>query len=339
MKVSSLLVSAFAALTSSSPITSSKSLEARQSNKVAYLNTFFFGAEPKVYFDLSNGNNPLSFSILNGGQPVLTATSGTGGVRDPAIVLGGGAEEGQKWYILGTDLDIGKTNWNAAQRTGSLSIFVWESTDLVNWGTERLVRVENDEAGMVWAPEAIWDSSVNQYLVHWASKFYPTTDPSHQGTPSTTVIRFAHTSDFRTFTPPQTLIDYSPTNIIDLNILPLGGTSFARFLKNESSPRVFYETSSSGLAGPWTRPGGPDAIVRAGTEGPTAYLDNDVPGKAYVLLDYYGSDGYRPFESTDLTANAWRDSDRSAFPTNRRHGSVIGIGQREYDALRARYGS
>ena len=53
--------------------------------------------------------------------------------------------------------DVGQTTWDAAQRTGSRGIFVWESTDLVNWGNERLVVVEDATAGMVWAPEAIWD--------------------------------------------------------------------------------------------------------------------------------------------------------------------------------------
>ena len=52
-----------------------------------------------------------------------------------------------------------KTNWDAAQRTGSRGIFIWESTDLVNWSNERLVVVEDSTAGMVWAPEALWDAS------------------------------------------------------------------------------------------------------------------------------------------------------------------------------------
>jgi hypothetical protein len=50
-----------------------------------------------------------------------------------------------------------QTSWNAAVRTGSRGIFVWESSDLVNWLNERLVVVEDATAGMVWAPEAIWD--------------------------------------------------------------------------------------------------------------------------------------------------------------------------------------
>lgn len=98
------------------------------------------------------------------------------------------------------------------------------------------------------------------------------------------------------------------------------------------------ERSDSGLFGDWSRVGGEDAIIRSEVEGPAAYLDNEVEGKAYLLLDYYNSDGYHPVESTDLGANDWVDSDRTNFPTNRRHGSVIGVDQERYDALKASLG-
>lgn len=80
------------------------------SSLVGYLGAFFLGADPYVYFYRSDGNSPTSFKALNGGQPVLKPTKGTGGVRDPAIVQGGGAEAGKKWYIVGTDLNIGKVS-------------------------------------------------------------------------------------------------------------------------------------------------------------------------------------------------------------------------------------
>lgn len=68
---------------------------------------------------------------------------------------------------------------------------MWESTDLIKWTSERLVQVEDKTAGMVWAPEAIWDANKGQYLVHWASKFYAASDTAHTGTPSNIKIRFA----------------------------------------------------------------------------------------------------------------------------------------------------
>lgn len=79
-------------------------------NLQGYLGTFFLGNDPFVYFYLSNGNNALSLRALNRGQPVLRPTKGTGGVRDPSIISGGGAEAGKKWYIIGTDLHIGKVS-------------------------------------------------------------------------------------------------------------------------------------------------------------------------------------------------------------------------------------
>lgn len=73
-----------------------------------YLGVFFLGNEPSVYFYLSNGNNAFSFKALNGGRSILDPKLGTGGVRDPSLIEGGGAEKGKKWYIIGTDLDIAK---------------------------------------------------------------------------------------------------------------------------------------------------------------------------------------------------------------------------------------
>jgi hypothetical protein len=75
---------------------------------VGYLGVFFLGSEPNVYFYLSNGNNAISFKALNAGKKILDPTLGTGGVRDPSIISGAGAEAGKKWYIIGTDLDIAK---------------------------------------------------------------------------------------------------------------------------------------------------------------------------------------------------------------------------------------
>ncbi|EOD45507.1 putative glycoside hydrolase family 43 protein [Neofusicoccum parvum UCRNP2] len=300
---------------------------------VGYLGAFFLGDEPSVYFYRSNGNNPLSLTALNGGNPVIVPTLGTGGVRDPTIVAGGGSEAGNKWYVIGTDLDIAKTSWDAAQRTGSRGILVWESTDLVTWTSERLVVVEDETAGMVWAPEAIWDAEKSQYLVYWSSKFYPTSDPNHTGSPSAIKIRSAYTSDFKTFTAPTDYVDYSPSSMIDLTFLPLGNNAYARFIKNETATNVFTEISTDGLFGTWTRPGGASAIIQQGVEGPAAYWDNQVDGKAYLLLDFFGGSGYAPYQSTGVESGSWSAADASAWPADLRHGSVLAVDQAGYDAL------
>lgn len=198
--------------------------------------------------------------------------------------------------------------------------------------------MEDATAGMVWAPDAIWDAEKSQYLVHWASKFYPTSDPRHTGSPSAIRIRYAYTSDFKTFSQPQDYINKSPTNIIDLAFLPLDNNSYARFMKDESAKTVFTEISTNGLFGTWTRPGGNSAIIQKNVEGPAAYWDNQVAGKAHLLLDFYGGDGYNPYESTDIKGGKWSASSKSGFPKNLRHGSVLPVNSTVMSALVTRWG-
>ncbi|KAF9691417.1 hypothetical protein EKO04_010625 [Ascochyta lentis] len=295
-----------------------------------YLGVFFLGAQPNVYFYHSTSANPLSMVPLNNGKPVIVPTLGTKGVRDPSIIS---APSSQTYYIIGTDLNIATTTWNLAQRNGSRSIFIWESTDLVNWTSERLITVEDASAGMVWAPSAIWDAKQNAYLVHWASKFYGPKDTAHTGSPGATKLRYAHTRDFITFSAPKDYIDYTPTNVIDLEFLNLGNNEYARFLKDESAKTVFTEISSGGLFGTWTRPQGAGAVIERGVEGPAVFWDNEVDGKAHLLLDFYGGNGYRPYVSSDVEGGIWAAEKTGAWPTGLRHGSVLSTTKEQGDRL------
>src|SRR5690606_41735513 len=64
----------------------------------------------QVYFSLSEGNNPLAYTTLNEGRPVMVSTSGEMGLRDPFIIR---SPEGDKFYQIATDLRM----WN--QSSGS----------------------------------------------------------------------------------------------------------------------------------------------------------------------------------------------------------------------------
>jgi hypothetical protein len=93
----------------------------------------------RIRFALSRGNDPLHWQELNGGAPVLTSTVGTTGVRDPFILR---SPDNRRFYLIATDLKMhGNDDWDHVQRHGSPSIVVWESTDLVTWDEQRLVRV------------------------------------------------------------------------------------------------------------------------------------------------------------------------------------------------------
>ncbi|KAE8152587.1 hypothetical protein BDV25DRAFT_150894 [Aspergillus avenaceus] len=303
----------------------------KRDEKAGYLSVYWTTEDESVFFALSENDDPLDFSPVNGGRAVATPTIGTGAVRDTSIIAGQGESEGKYW-IIGTDLNIGKTTWDNAVRNGSRAIYVWESNDLVNWDDTSLVTVEDTTAGMVWAPDAIWDPEEEQYLVHWASKLYSETDAAHKQDPQTpNILRYAHTKDFKTFTQPQTYLQ-QPTDIIDLSFLPLNETTFLRSYRDDSGG-LPVEISTTGLRGEWTflsKP--PDS---GSFEGPYFFRDNLDPSKGYFLADLVGSrPGVQAWVSSGDVAGGVFVKDTDHELGFMRHNSVLAVTGEQVGVLR-----
>ncbi|MEV7039686.1 family 43 glycosylhydrolase [Amycolatopsis sp. NPDC051061] len=309
---------------------------------------FYFTGEgtsdgEQIYSALSKGNDPLNWTELNNGRPVLKSSLGELGVRDPFILR---SPDGDKFYLLATDLRIyAGRGWDAAQRSGSRSIMVWESTDLAHWSRQRSVQVSPPTAGNTWAPEASWDAKRGTYVVYWASKLYAENDPNHAGD-SYNRMMYATTRDFVTFSAPQVWNDpgYS---VIDSTVIKDQDTYY-RFTKDErnntsSTPcsKFITEEKSADLLDPHygfvadcigkataTSPG-----LSAG-EGPTGFKSN-TENKWYVFIDEFGGRGYVPFESTDLNSGRWTMSAGAHLPASPRHGTVLPVTQAEMARLSA----
>ncbi|TDC73422.1 family 43 glycosylhydrolase [Streptomyces hainanensis] len=310
-----------------------------------YLFTYFTGEGTadgeQVHFALSRGNDPLNWRELNGGNPVLTSTLGDLGVRDPFVIR---SPAGDRFYLIATDLRMhGDGDWDGVQRHGSRSIMVWESTDLVNWSAQRSVEVAPPTAGNVWAPEAYWDPERNAYVVFWASKVYAANDPDHTGDTHNRML-YATTSDFRTFSEPETWHDpgYS---VIDSTVIEDDGV-FHRFTKDERNPSsstpcskfVTQESSTDLLDPAWDFVA--DCLGRGALsqgEGPTVFRSN-TEEKWYLFIDEFGGRGYVPFETTDLASGRWTESTGYRLPASPRHGTVLPVTQAEYDRLAERWG-
>ena len=141
------------------------------------------------------GQRPAALDELNGGQPVLTSTARHQGVRDPFIIR---SPEGDKFYMIATDQQIyGNGNWDAAQRQGSKSIVVWESTDLVNWTDQRPSRSRRTPPATPGhrRPTTTRARRVRRVLGVEALR---RNDPNHTGNTYNRMM-YATTSDFRTF--------------------------------------------------------------------------------------------------------------------------------------------
>ncbi|MFL5995205.1 MAG: family 43 glycosylhydrolase, partial [Streptomyces sp.] len=287
---------------------------------------------------LSKGNNPLKWRELNDGKPVLTSTLGEKGLRDPFIIR---SPEGDKFYQIATDLRIyGNGDWDAAQRSGSKSIMIWESTDLVHWTNQRLIKISPDSAGNTWAPEAFYDAKLGEYVVFWASKLYD--NEAHSGDTYNRMM-YATTRDFYTFSEPKVWIDRG-YSVIDSTMIQNNGTYY-RLSKDErnnssSTPNskfIFEEKSDSILNPSWTAVAeGIGKGAMSAAEGPLVFKSN-TEDKWYAFLDEFGGRGYLPFETTDLDSGNWTPVADYDLPAKPRHGTVLPVTQAEYDRLLRAY--
>ncbi|WP_295831698.1 family 43 glycosylhydrolase [uncultured Microbacterium sp.] len=309
-----------------------------------YTFAYFTGnsvAGENIYFAASNGNDALSWTELNSGQPTLTSAYGEKGLRDPFLIR---SPEGDTFYLIATDLSIGRDgNWDRAQRTGSRYLEVWESHDLVTWSAQRHVKVSPDTAGNTWAPEAYWDESLGQYVVFWASKLYPENDPNHTSNVANSML-YATTRDFVTFS--DTKVWQSGMSRIDSTVIKANGV-YQRFTKDEGAGTTgcsdIIQESSAVLTAPldqWklvTSCIGKKAGSQA-VEGPSIFKANpgDVNGdKYYLFVDEYGGRGYIPLATTDIANPDWKVPASYRLPGSPRHGTVMPVTQAELTALRA----
>lgn len=315
----------------------------------AYLFAYFKGEGlangEQIYFAVSRDG--LKWTDLNNGNPVLTSTLGEKGLRDPFIMR---SEDGSKFYVIATDLKIyGNNNWTAAQSAGSKSIMIWESTDLVNWSEQRMCKVATEGAGCTWAPEAIYNDEIGEYMVFWSSKI-PTTqnvvnnDYTHR-------VYYSTTKDFKSFSEPKVWIELknqqnNVISAIDATVIKDGDTYY-RFMKNEatsahkagmpSSGKYIIMEKAKSLLEDWTEVSTSMSQI-ANVEGPTCFKMNG-EDKWCLFIDDFGGKGYHPLVTTDISSANFTQlaSTDYSLPSVMRHGSVINITEDEYNNLLGKY--
>ncbi len=281
----------------------------------------------QVYFGLSrDGKN---WEALNGCQPVLVSDVGEKGARDPYLLRAGDG----KFYLLATDLSIfHNPDWKRSVETGSRSILIWESGDLVNWSGPRLVEVAPPGAGCAWAPETIYDTASRRYLVYWASTS-PESGRKHR-------IMGAWTKDFRSFSKPFVYIE-KPTTIIDTDIVRGDDGKYYRFTKDEKFKSITMEVGES-VTGEWRDVPGFTLAKLKGFEGPACFMlepaAHGKPATWCLLLDAFAKGlGYQPFIATNLASGDFQRAQGFCFPFRFRHGSVLPLTGEEYNRLKTKY--
>ncbi|MEG3089896.1 family 43 glycosylhydrolase [Sphingomonas sp. PB1R3] len=323
----------------------------------AYMFVYFTGNTidgEKLRFAVSDGNNALQWKTLNDAQPILESAEGTRGLRDPFIMR---SAEGDRFFLLATDLSTGRTGWDRSTSQGSRYLEIWESTDLIHWGKQRHVRVNLPNAGMTWAPEATYDPMIGAYVVYWTSTMYKDAAHRIEDGNGPQILR-ATTRDFRTFSAPVPWFKAADVpgavkakGMIDATVLK-DGDRYYRFTKVSDaegcpSSDILAQASPSlradGASGAWTiidrcigrRSGTPEV------EGPTVFRANpgDTSGFRYFLwVDDYGGVGYIPLATHSLQGKIrWTYPRQFNLPKSPRHGTVLAITAAERDALATRW--
>ncbi|ANJ25960.1 hypothetical protein ATC03_03620 [Agromyces aureus] len=351
------------------PLTVRKAVELAKTTD--YLFAHFTGTEgaasdEQIYFATSR--DALTFTDTRAsGNPVLSLAKGQGdgGVRDPFVVR---SPEGDRFYLIATDLSIYyRGGWGSANATvtGSKDLVIWESTDLVNWTEPRFADVASKipNAGMAWAPEAVWDEVTQQYYVFWATRADGNTELG-----DSVDMYLSTTRDFRTFSTPVKWIDRQGS-IIDTTVIKVGDwfyrasgdgqitierskkldavtTSATAKTTGTDQEWVLVGTLQSILSGSGTCAGGLN-YTGACLEGPEffAYNDDDRGAAAQLyglLADQYGTGrGYLPFRTTDLnstSASVWSKATNVNLGTlKKRHGGIMPITAQEYQRVMFHY--
>ncbi|KEZ45675.1 hypothetical protein SAPIO_CDS1445 [Scedosporium apiospermum] len=289
---------------------------------------FYFRGESRpdgeqVYIAVSNNNDPGSWTTLNNGKPILISDVGYyKGIRDPVLIPN---HDRTKYWVISTDLKVYDYGWSSRfcfTCQGTHGIVIWESEDLITWTGPTYPTVSPENAGMTWAPDAIWHPEKEAYQVFWTSKL--------DGADALHIMR-SFTTDFKNFTVGERYVDRG----MDATIAYADDTGKYYFISKNGPAEGIEHSTADSLEGPWTKLGDRIGLnkMKAG-EGPLIFRNNVNPDKWHLWIDaYLDGGGYVPFETEDIESGKWTPSEGYKLPADPRHGSVVPITAAEREAL------
>ncbi len=301
----------------------------------AYLFCYFVGNSPEEQtIHLAVSTDGYKFTALNNNEAVIEQTKGTGCVRDPYILKGPDENGNECYFIIATDMDANQ-GW-----LSNHALITWRSYDLINWTDETVIDIRDFEGfettNRAWAPQAIWDSEKQMYMVYWANSTEENDCAGHY---------YAYTKDFKTFeAAPQVL--FGRWNEVDAqtgevrNVQCIDGDIvynkndgyYYLYFKEDLTQKIAYVRSEN-LTGPYNTDYTICSLNWHGVEGSSMY---NITGtdKWIMIMDEYGEQSFFPQITEDFqNFKRIRRGDMEIDHLNPRHGSVVPITEEEYYRL------
>ncbi|MCQ2573986.1 MAG: glycoside hydrolase family 43 protein [Treponema sp.] len=327
------------------------------------------GSGEQIYFAVSEDG--LHFKDLNGGKPVLVSDVGEKGVRDPFLYR---SKEGDKFFLVATDLSIfnrggwvkNEQGYYDASTTGSPYLVLWQSTDLVNWGEPKLIKVAPENAGMAWAPEMIYCDEIGEYVIFFASSIM---NPETKMKIKPNAIYYVTTKDFETFSETKLFIDcQNGREIIDTTVLKIGDWYYSVSKDGDNAEAdgaiLIMKTKNLLDYKSWQKVLDLDelgldltgkkctTLTNTSLEGPELFKFNRKDWKNPQVLEYgliadqyMAGAGYLPLVTTDIEDSknergSWKllaDDEYSFDKLKKRHGTILNITKQELEYLKKAY--
>ncbi|MGL1959212.1 MAG: glycoside hydrolase family 43 protein [Colwellia sp.] len=300
----------------------------------AYLFAYFEGSgEPDQQEQLrfAVSQDAIHWQALNNNQPIIASAqiSQTGGIRDPHLLRG---ENNKSFYIVATDMYTQKNGWGS-----NPGIVLLKSDDLIQW-QHTWVDFANEypnkfsNVQWVWAPQTIFDPSVNKYLVYFSIRF--------KGMNNLDFYSAYANADFTGFENEPRLMFTAKHGAIDGDIIHKDGLYHLFFkgnTKDKNGKEIkngIQKATSKSLNGPWQENfnyidvyAGKPTVV----EGSSIFKLNN-KDEYLLMYDLYTSQRYEFQRSSDLI-NFTNTTETFVKNFNPRHGSVIGITNAEAQKL------
>ena len=305
-------------------------VQAQQTDKVAFLFTYFTGNAPEqeqICYALSNDG--YNYTLLNQGLPVIKSDSiaYTQCVRDPHILR---AEDGKTFYMVATDM---KSSLGWASNRG---LVLMKSTDLIHW-THSAINFPTKypkqwkNVTRVWAPETIYDHKAGKYMVFYSLL-------TNDGKCKYDKIFYSYVNkDFTDLEgEPKWLFDAGNATIDGDIVYNDADQMYHLFYKQESG-RGIYQAVAKNLTDKWQMIDGHVEQTNEGVEG--VGVCKSLDGKSWIVMyDCYGAGHYQFCKSEDLKTFTMVANTKTHGQFTPRHGTIMPITQEEKDRLLAEWG-
>jgi len=269
---------------------------------------------------LAESSDGLKWTPLNKDRSFVKPVVGSEKLmRDPCLMRDADGEFHMVWTTGWRGHDIGYAH----------------SKDLIHWSKEMAIPVMQREPDAIncWAPEIVYDSAKQHFLIFWSSTIkgrFPQTDRSSEAEQDHRIY-CTTTQDFSDFTPSKIFFDPG-FSVIDATLLR-DNDRYILFFKDERAKpemrKVIQYATSDFIDGPFEHISPP--FTPQFSEGPTAVKIGDT---YRVYFDQYTKNAYGAMQSTDL--HIWEDISKTlSMPPGARHGTVLSVPKQTLDALRS----